>query len=106
MRKTFSVTELNKRNTDYQLEPVFRIPNTEQIIVPAYTTNWTTGKLKDALWYGLGNATWTTEQLLNSRAKPEFKCMWAREWTERLIFQGKPRTITGNEIEILMRARC
>jgi len=100
-----SVTELNKRNTDYSLEPVFKIPNTEQIIVPSYTTNWINEKLKDALWYGLGGVAYTTEELLNSRAKPQVRAMWTRLWTEHLIFKGSTRVLSSQELEILLRAR-
>jgi hypothetical protein len=94
----FSITELNKRNTDYSLEPVFRIPHTEQIIVPHY--------VKPHEWVGLGGATWTTEELLNSRAKPEIKCIWTRPWTEYVIFKGKARTMSPQELEILIKARA
>lgn len=94
----FSITELNKRNTDYTLEPVFRIPNTEQIIMPHYT--------RPHEWVGLGNVTWTTDELLNSRAKPEIKCIWTRPWTEYVIFKGKQRAmLSPQELEILIRAR-
>jgi hypothetical protein len=93
----FSITELNKRNTDYTLEPVFRIPNTEQIIVPHY--------VRPHEWVGLGNVTWTTDELLNSRAKPEIKCIWTRPWTEYVIFKGKNRTLSPQELEILIKAR-
>jgi hypothetical protein len=90
-------TELNKRFVDYQLEPVFKIPNTEQIIVPHY--------VNPHEWVGLGGETWTTKELVNSKAKPDFKCMWARPWVEKVIFQGKPRTIGISELEVLMKAR-
>jgi hypothetical protein len=93
----FSITELNKRNTDYSLEPVFRIPNTEEIIVPHY--------IRPHEWVGLGGVTWTTDELLNSKAKPEIKCMWTRPWTEHVIFKGKKRTLTSKELEIILKAR-
>jgi hypothetical protein len=93
----FSITELNKRNTDYSLEPVFRIPNTEQIIVPDY--------VRPHEWVGLGGVTYTTDELINSRAKPEIKCLWTRPWTEYVIFKGKGRTLSPKELEILIRAR-
>ena len=93
----FSVTELGQRNTDYQLEPVFRIPNTEQIIVPHY--------IKPHEWVGLGGVTYSTEQLVNSRAKPEFKCMWRRPWVEDVMFKGRPRTMSVSDLEIFLRAR-
>jgi hypothetical protein len=93
----FSVTELGQRNTDYQLEPVFRIPNTEQIIIPHY--------IKPHEWVGLGGVTYSTEQLVNSRAKPEFKCMWRRPWVEDVMFKGRPRTMSVSDLEIFLRAR-
>jgi len=83
------MTTGSERFSDYALEPVFRIQKTEQIIVPHY--------IKPHEWVGLGGQTWTTKQLLDSQAKPEIKCMWARPWTEKLIFQGKPRTIGTSE---------
>jgi hypothetical protein len=92
-----SITELNKRNTDYNLEPIFRIQHTEEIIVPHY--------VRPHEWVGLGGVTWTTEELINSRAKPEIKCLWTRPWTEHLIFKGKPRTMSPQELEILLKAR-
>jgi hypothetical protein len=92
-----SIIELNKRNTDYNLEPIFRIPNTEQIIVPHY--------INPHEWVGLGGEVWLTEELLNSRAKPEIKCIWTRQWTEHVIFKGKGRTLTPSELETLIRAR-
>jgi hypothetical protein len=93
----FSVTELGQRNTDYQLEPVFRIPNTEQIIVPHY--------IKPHEWVGLGGVTYSTEQLVNSKAKPEFRCMWRRPWVEDVMFKGLPRTMSVSDLEIFLRAR-
>ena len=93
----FSVIELGQRNTDYQLEPVFRIPNTEQIIVPHY--------IKPHEWVGLGGVTYLTEQLVNSRAKPEFKCMWRRPWVEDVMFKGQPRTMSVSDLKIFLRAR-
>jgi hypothetical protein len=93
----FSVTELGQRNTDYQLEPVFRILNTEQIIIPHY--------IKPHEWVGLGGVTYSTEQLVNSRAKPEFKCMWRRPWVEDVMFKGRPRTMSVSDLEIFLRAR-
>ena len=87
----------DERFSDYQLEPVFRIPQTEQIIVPHY--------IKPNEWVGLGGQTWTTKQLFDSKARPEFKCMWTRPWVEKVIFQGKPRTIAISELEVLMKAR-
>jgi hypothetical protein len=93
----FSVNELGQRNTDYQLEPVFRIPNTEQIIVPHY--------IKPHEWVGLGGVTYSTEQLVNSRAKPEFRCMWRRPWVEDVMFKGRPRTMSVSDLEIFLRAR-
>jgi hypothetical protein len=92
-----SAMDLNKRNTDYNLEPVFRIPNTEQIIVPHYT--------RAHEWVALGGVIWTTEELLNSRARPEIRCIWTRFWTEHAIFKGKPRTLSPQELEIILRAR-
>ena len=89
--------EMNERFVDYHLEPVFRIPNTEQLIVPHY--------VKPHEWVGLGNETWTTKQLLDSKAKPEFKCMWTRPWVEKVIFRGKSRTISISELSVLMRAK-
>ena len=93
----FSIFELNQRYTDYQLEPVFRIPNTDQIIVPHY--------IRPHEWVGLGGVTYSTEEMLNSRAKPEFKCMWRRPWVENVIFKGKPRTINVSDLEIFLKSR-
>jgi hypothetical protein len=92
-----SIIELNKRNTDYNLEPIFRIPHTEEIIVPHY--------VRPHEWVGLGGVTWKTEELINSKAKPEIKCIWTRPWTEHLIFKGKPRTLSPQELEIFLKAR-
>jgi len=92
-----SIQELNKRNTDYQLEPVFRIPTTEQLYVPHY--------INPHQWVGLGGDVWTTKELVESRARPEFKCMWARPWVEKEFFNGKPRGLTTAELEILIRAK-
>ena len=92
-----SITELNKRNTDYNLEQIFRIPHTEEIIVPHYVLPHE--------WVGLGGVTWKTEELINSKAKPEIKCIWTRPWTEHLIFKGKPRTLSPQELEIFLKAR-
>lgn len=93
----FSFFELNQRNTDYQLEPVFRIPNTNQIIVPHY--------IRAHEWVGLGGVTYATDELINSRAKPEFKCIWRRQWVEDVIFKGKPRTISFSDLEIFLKSR-
>jgi hypothetical protein len=93
----FSVTELGQRNTDYELEPVFRIPNTNQIIVPHY--------VRPHEWVGLGGVPYTTDQLMNSRAKPELRCMWRRPWVEDAIFKGRPRSITIGDLEIVLKAR-
>jgi hypothetical protein len=92
-----NIMEQNKRFSDYNLEPIFRIPNTEQIFVPHY--------VKPHEWVGLGGSIYTTEELVNSKAKPEVKCLWSRIWTEQLIFKGKPRTLSGKELEILLKAR-
>jgi hypothetical protein len=92
-----SITELNKRNTDYNLEPVFRIPRTEQFFVPHY--------VNPHEWVGLGGTKWTTEELINSKAKPEIRCIWTRPWTEYLIFKGKGRTLSPQELETLIKAR-
>lgn len=92
-----NILEQNKRVTDYSLEPVFRVQRTEQIIVPHYTNPHE--------WVGLGGVTWTTEELLNSMAKPEIRCIWTRPWTEHLIFKGKTRTLSSTELEILLKAR-
>jgi hypothetical protein len=54
----------------------------------------------------LGGETWTTKELVNSKARPEFKCMWTRPWTEKVIFQGKPRTIGISELDVLIKARA
>jgi hypothetical protein len=91
------IQELNKRETDYQLEPVFRIPTTEQYYVPHY--------LNPHEWVGLGGDVWTTEEILKTRARPEFKCMWTRPWVEKELFKGKPRNQTTSELEVLIRAR-
>jgi hypothetical protein len=88
----------DQRNTDYQLEPVFRIPTTEQLYVPHY--------INPHEWVGLGGDVWTTSELLESRARPEFKCLWTRPWTEAVFFKGKHRTQTTAELEVLIRARA
>jgi hypothetical protein len=93
-----SILELNKRETDYQLEPVFRIPSTEQLYVPHY--------INPHQWVGLGGDVWTTKELVESRARPEFKCMWTRPWVEKELFKGKPRGLTNAELEILIRAKA
>lgn len=93
----FSIAEQNQRNTDYQLEPVFRIPNTEQIIMPHY--------IRVHEWVGLGGVTYSTDELIHSRAKPEFKCIWRRPWVEDEIFKGKPRTFNTSDLEIFLKSR-
>jgi hypothetical protein len=92
-----NIMEQNKRFSDYNLEPVFRIPRTEQFIVPHY--------INPHQWVGLGGATWTTAELIESKAKPEIRCIWARPWTEFVFFKGKPRTLAISELEVLIRAR-
>jgi hypothetical protein len=92
-----NIQELNKRETDYQLEPIFRIPNTEEIFVPHY--------LNPHEWVFLDGGVWATDELLGSRAKPEFKCLWTRPWVETVIFKGKHRNLNNSELEILLRAR-
>jgi hypothetical protein len=92
-----NIKELNQRNTDYQLEPIFRIPNTEQIFVPHY--------INPHEWVYLDGGVWATDELLGSRAKPEFKCLWTRPWIEIAIFKGKSRNLTNPELEILIKAR-
>jgi len=64
----FSLAEMIQRFTDYQLEPVFKLPNSNQMIVPHY--------IEPHKWVGLGAVTYTTEELLNSRADPELQCLW------------------------------
>jgi hypothetical protein len=93
----FSIAEQNKRNTDYNLEPVFKLPNSEEIVVPHY--------VEPHKWVGLGVVTYTTEELLNSRAVPELQCLWSRPWTEKIIFQGKDRLFSSSELKILIKAR-
>ena len=93
----FSIAEQNKRNTDYNLEPVFKLPNSEEIVVPHY--------VEPHKWVGLGVVTYTTEELLNSRAVPELQCLWSRPWTEKVIFQGKDRLFSSSELKILIKAR-
>lgn len=93
----FSLAEQNQRNTDYNLEPVFRLPNTDEIIVPHH--------VEPHKWVGLGMVTYTTQELLNSRAVPELQCLWTRPWTEKIIFQGKDRLFSSSELKILMKAR-
>jgi len=93
----FSLTEMLQRFTDYALEPVFRLPNSEQIVVPHF--------IEPHKWVGLGGVVYTTEDLLNSRAFPELKCLWSRPWTEKIIFQGKDRVFSSAELKILIKAR-
>jgi len=93
----FSIAEMIQRFTDYALEPVFKLPNSEQIIVPHY--------IDPHKWVGLGTVTYTTEELLNSRAVPELQCLWSRPWTEKIIFQGKDRVFNSAELKILIKAR-
>jgi hypothetical protein len=93
----FSIAEQNQRNTDYNLEPVFKLPNSDEIVVPHY--------VEPHKWVGLGMVTYTTDELLNSRAVPELKCLWSRPWTEKIIFQGKDRLFSSSELKILMKAR-
>jgi hypothetical protein len=93
----FSLAEQNQRNTDYNLEPVFRLPNTDEIIVPHH--------VEPHKWVGLGMVTYTTQELLNSRAVPELQCLWTRPWTEKIIFQGKDRMFSSSELKILIKAR-
>ena len=93
----FSLAEQNQRNTDYNLEPVFKLPNSDKIVVPHY--------VEPHKWVGLGAVTYTTEELLNSRAAPELQCLWARPWTEKIIFQGKDRVFSSAELKILIKAR-
>ena len=93
----FSIAEQNKRNTDYNLEPVFKLPNSDEIVVPHY--------VEPHKWVGLGMVTYTTDELLNSRAVPELQCLWSRPWTEKIIFQGKDRLFSSSELKILMKAR-
>ena len=93
----FSLAEQNQRNTDYNLEPVFRLPNSDEIVVPHY--------VEPHKWVGLGMVTYTTEELLNSRAVPELQCLWSRPWTEKIIFQGKDRLFSSSELKILIKAR-
>jgi hypothetical protein len=93
----FSIAEQNQRNTDYNLEPVFRLPNSDEIVVPHY--------VEPHKWVGLGMVMYTTEDLLNSRAVPELQCLWSRPWTEKIIFQGKDRLFSSSELKILIKAR-
>jgi hypothetical protein len=93
----FSIAEMVQRFADYALEPVFRLPNSEQIVVPHF--------IEPHKWVGLGMVTYTTEDLLNSRAFPELKCLWSRPWTEKIIFQGKDRVFSSAELKILIKAR-
>jgi len=93
----FSIAEMIQRFTDYELEPVFKLPNSEQIVVPHF--------IEPHKWMGLGAVTYTTEELLNSRAAPELQCLWARPWTEKIIFQGKDRVFSSAELKILIKAR-
>jgi hypothetical protein len=97
LKVNFSLAEQNQRNTDYNLEPVFRLPNSDEIVVPHY--------VEPHKWVGLGAVTYTTEELLNSRAAPELQCLWARPWTEKIIFQGKDRVFSSAELKILIKAR-
>jgi len=97
LKLNFSIAEQNKRNTDYGLEPVFKLPNSEEIVVPHY--------VEPHKWVGLGVVTYTTEELLNSRAVPELQCLWSRPWTEKIIFQGKDRLFSSSELKILIKAR-
>jgi hypothetical protein len=97
-KMNFSNVEMNQRYSDYQLEPVFRIPNTEEIIVPHY--------IRPHEWVGLGGVVYSTDELINSKAKPEFKCMWRRPWVEDVMFKGRPRTISVDDLEIFLRARA
>ncbi len=92
-----SLAEQNQRNTDYNLEPVFRLPNSDEIVVPHY--------VEPHKWVGLGMVTYTTEELLNSRVLPELQCLWSRPWTEKIIFQGKDRLFSSSELKILIKAR-
>jgi hypothetical protein len=93
----FSIAEQNQRNTDYNLEPVFKLPNSDEIVVPHY--------VEPHKWVGLGGFMYTTEDLLNSRAVPELQCLWSRPWTEKIIFQGKDRVFSSAELKILIKAR-
>jgi hypothetical protein len=93
----FSIAEQNQRNTDYNLEPVFKLPNSDEIVVPHY--------VEPHKWVGLGGFMYTTEELLNSRAVPELQCLWSRPWTEKIIFQGKDRAFSSAELKILIKAR-
>jgi hypothetical protein len=93
----FSIAEQNQRNTDYNLEPVFKLPNSDEVVVPHY--------VEPHKWVGLGMVTYTTEELLNSRAVPELQCLWSRPWTEKIIFQGKDRLFSSSELKILIKAR-
>jgi hypothetical protein len=94
----FSIAEMVQRFTDYALEPVFKLPNSEQIVVPHF--------IEPHKWMGLGAVTYTTEELLNSRADPELQCLWSRPWTEKIIFQGKDRAFSSAELKILIKARA
>jgi len=76
---------------------VFKLPNSEEIVVPHY--------VEPHKWVGLGVVTYTTEELLNSRAVPELQCLWSRPWTEKIIFQGKDRLFSSSELKILIKAR-
>jgi hypothetical protein len=93
----FSLAEMLQRFSDYALEPVFRLPNSEQIVVPHF--------IEPHKWVGLGGFMYTTEDLLNSRAVPELQCLWSRPWTEKIIFQGKERAFSSAELKILIKAR-
>jgi hypothetical protein len=93
----FSIEEQNRRVTDYNLEPVFRLPNSDQIVIPHH--------VEPHKWVGLGAVTYTTDELLNSRAAPELQCLWSRPWTEKIIFQGKNRSFSSAELKILIKAR-
>jgi hypothetical protein len=93
----FSIAEMLQRFTDYALEPVFRFPNSNQIVIPHH--------VEPHKWVGLGAVTYTTDELLNSRATPELQCLWSRPWTEKIIFQGKNRSFSSAELKILIKAR-
>ena len=74
----FSIEEQNRRVTDYNLEPVFRLPNSDQIVIPHH--------IEPHKWVGLGAVTYTTDELLNSRPRasmPVVKALDRKDYFSR-----------------------
>lgn len=87
--------EQNAKMTDYSLEPVWRLPAIEGMIVPHYSV--------PHIWVGLGNKYYTSYDFIDTMANVSVSCIWTRPWTEKVVFLGKDRTMDGEGIKHLIK---